>query len=166
MANQTGIFISITAWLPTGKGLDEQFQALSLVKAAHESGDYAPLLAAASIEAVKTESKTRRMEAQPVASERYPEGSTVRMGPGPGALILRDGMSIEQAEADGFADLLARFDRIESESGAVLKAPADETPADEPAPESNVGDAPVDQPSLVPDDDALPNPIRKGRKAA
>jgi hypothetical protein len=64
MANQTGIFISINAWLPTGKGLDEQFQALSLVKAAHESGDYAPLLAAAKIEAVKTESKTRRMEVE------------------------------------------------------------------------------------------------------
>jgi hypothetical protein len=63
MANQTGILISINAWLPTGKGLDEQFTALSLVKAAHESGDYAPLLAAATIEAVKTESKTRRMEA-------------------------------------------------------------------------------------------------------
>ena len=62
MANQTGIAIIIKAFLPTGKTLDEQFAALSIVKTAHETGDYAPVLAAASIDEVKAEQKTRRVE--------------------------------------------------------------------------------------------------------
>lgn len=61
MANQTGISIVIKAFLPTGKSLDDQFNALSKVKEAHESGDYSTLLAAATIEEVKTEQKTRRV---------------------------------------------------------------------------------------------------------
>lgn len=64
--NQTGIAIVIKAWLPAGKTLDEQFEALSIVKQAHETGDYSALLAASSVEEVKTEQKTRRM-ADPVA---------------------------------------------------------------------------------------------------
>ena len=60
--NQTGIAIVIKAFLPTGKTLDETFNALSIVKTAHETGDYAPLLAAAKVEEVKTEQKTRRIE--------------------------------------------------------------------------------------------------------
>lgn len=60
--NQSGIAISIKAFLPTGKTLDEAFNALSLVKAAHESGDYTALLAAAQIDEIKTEQKTRRIE--------------------------------------------------------------------------------------------------------
>jgi len=60
--NQTGIAIVIKAWLPTGKTLDEQLAALTLVKTAHETSDYAPLLAAAQIEAVQTDSKTRRVD--------------------------------------------------------------------------------------------------------
>lgn len=67
--NQTGIAIVIKAFLPTGKTLDETFMALSIVKRAHESGDYAPLLAAAKVEEVKTEQKTRRVEAEPVTEE-------------------------------------------------------------------------------------------------
>lgn len=71
--NETGIAITIKAWLPTGKGLDEQYAALSLVKAAHETGDYAPLLAAAKVEAVGTDSKTRRVEeAAPVVPDGDP----------------------------------------------------------------------------------------------
>jgi hypothetical protein len=62
MANQTGIVIVIKAFLPTGKTLDEQFAALSLVKEAHENGDYSELLQAAKIAEVKTEQKTRRIE--------------------------------------------------------------------------------------------------------
>lgn len=62
MANQTGISIIIKAFLPTGKTIDEQFSALSMVKDAHEKGDYASLLAASTIEEVKTEQKTRRIE--------------------------------------------------------------------------------------------------------
>lgn len=69
--NQTGIAIVIKAWLPAGKTLDEQFEALSIVKTAHETGDYSALLAASSVEEVKTEQKTRRM-ADPVA-EAAPE---------------------------------------------------------------------------------------------
>jgi hypothetical protein len=60
--NQTGIAIVIKAWLPAGKNLDEQFEALSIVKQSHATGDYAPLLAAAKVEEVKTEQRTRRME--------------------------------------------------------------------------------------------------------
>jgi hypothetical protein len=65
--NQTGIAIVIKAWLPAGKTLDEQFNALSLVKTAHETGDYAPVLAAAKIDEVKAEQKTRRVEDEPVS---------------------------------------------------------------------------------------------------
>lgn len=60
--HKSGIAITIRAFLPTGKTLDEQFAALSAVKAAHESGDYAALLKLATIDDVKTESKTRRVE--------------------------------------------------------------------------------------------------------
>lgn len=65
--NQQGIAITIKAWLPTGKTLDEQLGALTLVKNAHASGKYAELLEAAKIEAVQTDSKTRRIDetAQP-----------------------------------------------------------------------------------------------------
>lgn len=73
--NQTGIAIVIKAWLPAGKTLDEQFEALSIVKQAHETGDYSALLAASSVEEVKTEQKTRRM-AEPVA-EAAPEPEPV-----------------------------------------------------------------------------------------
>lgn len=67
MSNVTGIAIVVKAFLPTGKTLDEQFAALSIVKTAHETGDYAPLLAAAQIDEVKTEQKTRRMDDAPKA---------------------------------------------------------------------------------------------------
>ncbi|MDK2769931.1 MAG: hypothetical protein KYX69_19710 [Sphingomonas sp.] len=73
MANQTGIAISIKAFLPTGKSLDEQFAALTLVKTAHETGDYSALLKAANVEDVKTEQKTRRVEDAPPAATSAPE---------------------------------------------------------------------------------------------
>lgn len=57
-----GIAITIKAFLPTGKTLDEQFTALSIVKDAHASGDYSKVLAAAKIDEVKAEQKTRRIE--------------------------------------------------------------------------------------------------------
>ena len=63
--NQTGIAIIIKAFLPTGKTLDETYAALTVVKTAHETGDYAPLLAAAKIDEVKTEQKTCRVEDTP-----------------------------------------------------------------------------------------------------
>lgn len=63
--NQNVIAISIKAFLPTGKTLDEQFAALSIVKQAHETGDYSALLAAAQDVEIKTEAKTRRVEVHP-----------------------------------------------------------------------------------------------------
>lgn len=65
MANQTGIAIVIKAFLPTGKTIDEQYEALTKVKEAHASGDYGTLLNSATIEEVKTEQKTRRVEMSP-----------------------------------------------------------------------------------------------------
>lgn len=78
--NQTGIAIVIKAWLPAGKSLDEQFEALSLVKTAHETSDYSALLAASRVEEVKTEQKTRRMEEAPdvTAQENPAQFNTVR----------------------------------------------------------------------------------------
>lgn len=60
--NQTGIAIVIKAFLPIGKDLDEQLAALTLVKTAHETSDYSALLAAAHVDDVKTEQKTRRVD--------------------------------------------------------------------------------------------------------
>ncbi len=60
--NRSGIAIVLKAFLPTGKTLDEQFAALSIVKAAHETGDYAALLRVAKDVEIKTEAKTRRIE--------------------------------------------------------------------------------------------------------
>lgn len=62
--NQTGIAITIKAWLPTGKTFDEQFEALSLVKDAHATGDYSKVLAASKIDEVKAEQKVRRIEVE------------------------------------------------------------------------------------------------------
>ncbi|SDL06831.1 hypothetical protein SAMN05428953_12640 [Mesorhizobium muleiense] len=73
MANQTGIAIVIKAFLPTGKTLDEQFNALSIVREAHATGDYATLLKAATVEDVKTEQKTRRIEDQPQSNSEVQE---------------------------------------------------------------------------------------------
>lgn len=57
-----GIAITIKAFLPTGKTIDEQFEALSIVKDAHATGDYSKVLAKAKIDEVKSEQKTRRIE--------------------------------------------------------------------------------------------------------
>jgi hypothetical protein len=73
MANVTGIAITIKAFLPTGKTIDEQFDALSLVKQAHETGDYSAVLAAAKIDEVKSEQKTRRMDDEPQAEQSEAE---------------------------------------------------------------------------------------------
>lgn len=74
----SGIAITIRAFLPTGKTVDEQFNALSLVKTAHETGDYSEVLKAAKIDDVKAEQKTRRMEDQPAVAGQteIPAGTT------------------------------------------------------------------------------------------
>lgn len=73
--NQPGIMIIIKAFLPTGKTIDETYGALSMVKDAHATGDYSKVLAAAMIDEIKAEQKTRRIEVEePVfASSRAPE---------------------------------------------------------------------------------------------
>lgn len=63
--NQTGIAIIIKAWLPVSGPIKEQIASLQMVEAAHETGDYAELLKAASVEDIKTEQKTRRVEDAP-----------------------------------------------------------------------------------------------------
>lgn len=60
--NQTGIAIVIKAWLPVTGTLSEQIASLQMVEAAHTSGDYAELLKASSVDEIKTEQKTRRIE--------------------------------------------------------------------------------------------------------
>jgi hypothetical protein len=60
--NQSGVAITIKAFLPTGKTLDEQFNALSIVRDAKESGNYDLLLSCAEDVSIKTEAKTRRLE--------------------------------------------------------------------------------------------------------
>lgn len=68
-----GIAITIKAFLPTGKTLDEQFAALSIVKDAHASGDYSKVLAAAKIDEVKAEQKTRRVDDAPLIEQAAQE---------------------------------------------------------------------------------------------
>lgn len=58
--NQIGIAIVIKAFLETGKDMEKQYEALTLIKQAHETGDYSKVLAASAVDEVKTESKTRR----------------------------------------------------------------------------------------------------------
>lgn len=64
MALENGIAITIRAFLHTGKTLDEQFAALTMMKDAHETGDYSKVLAAAQIDEIKAEPKTRRGTAE------------------------------------------------------------------------------------------------------
>ncbi len=80
MANQNVIAITIKAFLPVGKTIDEQFKALSLVKTAHESGDYSEVLKAATIEGVKSENKTRRIEETPQAEGQQQGGDQTQTG--------------------------------------------------------------------------------------
>lgn len=65
--NQTGIAITIKAFLPTGETIKEQRDTLDKVVKAHETGDYSDVLKAAIIDSVKSEQKTRRVE-NPVAA--------------------------------------------------------------------------------------------------
>lgn len=119
--NQTGIAISIKAFLPFGKDIDSHFQALSLLKAAHESGDYSEVLKVASIDAVKAEQKTRRVTvAEAVNVEVQPESVET---PAPTAT--------ETEDASGLA---AAFDAVEtdveeeSDADGVVEDDAEFTP--------------------------------------
>mgnify|MGYP000060629981 CR=1 FL=1 len=61
MANVNVLEIKIKAHLPVGKTLEEAHAALTLARTAHVSGDYADLLAAATILEVTVDQKTRRV---------------------------------------------------------------------------------------------------------
>jgi len=69
--NQTGIAIIIKAWLPVAGPISEQIAKLQMVEDAHKSGDYATLLKTATVEEVKTEQKTRRVD-EPAAPAAAP----------------------------------------------------------------------------------------------
>lgn len=107
MANQNGIAIIIKAWLPTGKTLDEQLSALTIVKAAHESSDYAPLLAAAKIEAVSTESKTRRMGENPTTA--MPQTEQLQQPPSSTSPSAEASPSLSASVADGSSLMPGNF---------------------------------------------------------
>ncbi len=66
--NQNGLAISIKAFIPMrANDLDQNLTVLTLAKTAHETGDYAALIAAASIDEVKVEQRSRRVEDAPEA---------------------------------------------------------------------------------------------------
>lgn len=79
--NQTGIALTIKAWLPITGSISEQIATLQTVEAAHTSGDYTALLNTAKVEDVKAEQKTRRVEDQPAAVETQPEPEVVAETP-------------------------------------------------------------------------------------
>lgn len=71
--NQSGLSISIKAFLVLKPNdLNQNLSALTLAKEAHETGDYTALLAAASVDEVKVEQKSRRVDDEPVAPVAEP----------------------------------------------------------------------------------------------
>lgn len=62
MANQTGIAFALKGFMPLGKSIDEQLEALGALKAAHESGDYSAILPKLTDVEVSAEQKTRRVK--------------------------------------------------------------------------------------------------------
>lgn len=159
MANQTGIAITITAFLPTGKTLNEQFEALSIVKTAHETGDYAALLSASQDVLVKTENKTRRIpdaivNAAPSAEEI--EQANYNRGFEAGSTGVQ-AVSGEDQASPGFE---RGYD-----AGFVIwqeaQKPEAETPAVEPKPETP---APVASPEIAAAEQ--PAPRRRGAVGA
>ncbi|OHV24955.1 hypothetical protein EOS93_25125 [Rhizobium sp. RMa-01] len=124
MANQSGIAITIRAFLPTGKTLDEQFTALGLVRDAHASGDYTALLKAASVEEVKTEQKTRRVEI--VATNPQPESGTAGDGDESGLKGMLDGVppvgAVDDAGSEGEPAGTVGGAQMEGDDGAEVPA--------------------------------------------
>lgn len=66
---QAGLVISIKAFIPLTRDLNQNLEALTLAKVAHETGDYSALIAAAQVDEVKVEQRSRRVEDAPVAPE-------------------------------------------------------------------------------------------------
>jgi hypothetical protein len=69
---QAGLVISIKAFIPLTRDLNQNLEALTLAKQAHESGDYSALIAAAQVDEVKVEQRSRRVEDAPVAPPAVP----------------------------------------------------------------------------------------------
>lgn len=66
--NQTGLAITIKAFLVLKPNdINQNLAALTLAKEAHETGNYSSLIAAAQIDEVKVEQKSRRVEDAPEA---------------------------------------------------------------------------------------------------
>lgn len=123
--NQPGIAISIKGFLPTGKTLDEQFAALTIVKTAHETGDYSSLLKAAHDVEIKTESKTRRVEEKP---EAQPDPSA-----DPDFVDLPETAPEGEPSLQDVSDYGADTAAAPEDWQAGETAPAEEQPAAEPA---------------------------------
>lgn len=67
--NQSGLYVSIKAFLVLKPNdLNQNLAALTLAKEAHENGDYTALLAAATVDEVKVEQKSRRVEDEPASA--------------------------------------------------------------------------------------------------
>jgi hypothetical protein len=103
-----GIEITIKAFLRTGKTLDEQYAALTLVKDAHASGDYSEVLKSSKIE-VKAEQKTRRFEDEPktIEADKGDEGTQADDKTDDGAQMDVEDYAKDkagEAEADHSAD--------------------------------------------------------------
>jgi len=60
--NQSGVEITIKAFLPTGKTVDQQFTALTLIKEAKETGDFSAMIGACEDVSIKTTVRSRRVE--------------------------------------------------------------------------------------------------------
>ena len=70
MANQNGIAVTIKGFLPTGKTLEEQFEAMSLVRAAQGDVSQLPMLAVEMIDfSFDAVIKTRRGPKEEEAAE-------------------------------------------------------------------------------------------------
>jgi hypothetical protein len=92
MANQNGIEINARFWLPTGETVDEQIVNLSLVKAARETKDYSALFAKGTLEAIKTDIKTRRVKDEPAAGQGSAHGTEAASEAGSNAGAGASGM--------------------------------------------------------------------------
>jgi hypothetical protein len=163
--NQQGIAITIKAWLPTGKTLDEQLASLTLVKTAHASGDYAPLLGAAKIEAVQTDSKTRRID-EPSAGQKIIEGMTEALE----YARAQPGLTPEQLERAGLkpynsADYTTGLaDPADANTSTATPADQDDAQAERPA--LDEPDGTVTEPAAQEEDHPMTKALRSKKAAA
>lgn len=65
--NQSGISIKIELFVPTGTSIEEAYTALSMVRDAAETGDYAGVLAKGQIDHISIKQVNRRVEVVEVA---------------------------------------------------------------------------------------------------